>query len=121
MKNVFLSAIMVAVSFMATAQTLDNPLSYDDFDYSNKYEWFKLSDRPHEVISYGDHDMIDIYLTTLFNKIQIDLNSPGFIHIDELGNEYRIWEYMNKKNEYVKLSVLKDEDYTYIIFADKDV
>lgn len=121
MKNVFLSAIMVAVSFMATAQTMSNPVSYDDFSEANMYEWFTLSDRPGEIISYGDSYKINIFLIDFFEDIKLDINKPNKEDIDENGDIYKTWVFYNKYGEFMKLTIIEDSEFVYIMFREENV
>jgi len=115
MKNVFLSAIMVAVSFMATAQTINNPFHYNDASEANMYEWFTLSDSPGEVITYGDHETMESLIIDYLSFVKVDIDNPDNSFIDEIGDEYNVWVFVNQKHEIVKITVIKDSEYTQII------
>jgi len=108
MKNVFLSAIMVAVSFMATAQTFDSPKSYKSVDDSKPYEWFTVDNDNEIVMIFGNDRFINETSKEWLSKYDLDLNNP---HDESTGDKFnkKTWYISTSLGESMRACVYEDE------------
>jgi len=106
MKNVFLSAIMVAVSFMATAQeTYKNHSSAPDF------EWYYVKGDTNLLSFKGTSFDMNGLVYNWLDSYGIDPAQPNDKFIDKKsGAEVNIWFYKNEYDQNVRMMYYKNTD-----------
>lgn len=108
MKKAILSAIMVAVSTIATAQTFDSPNYYKKVKDSNPYEWFMTDQDTAAIMIYGDDEFMDSMAAEWFAEYQIDITKPHKIEKDRKFSA-QVWYVENEYGGYLKIAFYDDE------------
>lgn len=108
MKNVFLSAIMIAVSFMATAQTFESPLVYKKVNHAKPYEWFMIDGDTTIVIIFGNDRFIDEASKEWLSQYSLDINKP---HEESDSRKFnkKTWYLNDKSGKQVRACIYEDE------------
>jgi len=109
MKNVFLSAIMVAVSFMATAQTFDSPVSYKNLDAAEPNTWFLIGKDSSIMMIYGHKSFINQVAYEWFSEYELDITAPDEVKKDRKVDA-KIWYARNEFGGLLRIGLYEDED-----------
>lgn len=116
MKKAILSAIMLAFSFMATAQTFDSPVFYKNINKSNPYEWIMLNGDTTIALIYGDKSFINQVAYEWFEEYGLDITSPDAQKSDK-NNKIDIWYSINEYNEPLRIAIYESENIKTLVVA----
>ena len=108
MRNVILSAILVAFSTIATAQTFESPYLYKSVEASYSNEWFMLEGDTNMIIIYGYNKVMDKISKDWFEEYGLDINNPDEI---EYGKKFdtKIWYVDYERGGYIKVALYDDK------------
>jgi hypothetical protein len=104
MKNVFLSAIMVAVSFMATAQEI-----YKNHSSAPDFEWYYVKGDTNLVSFKGTSFDMNGLVYNWLDSYGINPAQPDEKFIDKKsGAEVNVWFYKNEYDQTVRMMYYKN-------------
>ena len=121
MKNTFLAAIMVALSFMATAQTFESPVVYKNLNAAEPNKWFFINKDTSIVMIYGENSLIDQVASEWFEKHALDISTPDEVKktrkldakiwyaYNEDGNKLRIGLYAGKESKSLVVGIMEKD------------
>lgn len=121
MKHLFLSAIMLAVSFMAKAQTFESPVVYKNLNAAEPNKWFFINKDTSIVMIYGENSLIDQVASEWFEKHALDISTPDEVRktrkldakiwyaYNEDGNRIRIGLYAGKESKSLVVGIMEKE------------